>query len=98
VLKRRSRMVTFRVSADEYDELCRGCMDSGARSVAEFARVTVLQNVRSSRVPAGTLSGDLATVSKALAELDASLSIVRRRIRGVLGQVPAEEHGDAATV
>jgi hypothetical protein len=52
--------------------------------------------VRTSRLHSGTWSGDLATVSKALAELDASLSVVRRRIRGVLGQVPSEDHADAA--
>ena len=91
VLKRRSRMVTFRVSSEEYDQLARRCLESGARSIAEFARVAILQNIHSSREPAGTLSGDLATVSRALSELDHSLSAVRRRIRGVLGHVSPED-------
>jgi hypothetical protein len=91
VLKRRSRLVTFRVSADEYDELSRSCLISGSRSIAEFARAAVLQNARALGHPVGSLSGDLASVSKALSELDLSLNDVRRRIRGVLGHVHSED-------
>jgi hypothetical protein len=91
LLKRRSRLVTFRVSADEYQELSNGCLSAGARSIAEFAREAVLQNVQAARMTRGTLSGDLATVSKALSELDTSLHDMRRMIRSVLGSVASEE-------
>jgi hypothetical protein len=47
--------------------------------------MAVLRTVRGVNVPEGTISGDLANLSKRLGELDAALSDVRRRIRGVLG-------------
>lgn len=89
VLKRRSRLVTFRVSADEHDALMRSCVASGARSIADFARASVLHTAQRMDSPTATLSGDLSTLSKSLGELDASLSEIRKRIRGVLG-IPLE--------
>jgi hypothetical protein len=70
--------------------LSRCSIETGARSVAEFVRLAVLQNMSASNAIRGTLSGDLATVSQALSELDTSLGDVRRRIRGVLGRVSSE--------
>ena len=93
VLKRRPRLVTFRVSEDEYQVLSKCCIHSGARSVAEFARLSVLQNATTAVIGPGTLSGDLASVSRALSELDQSLGDARKRIRNVLGHV---DNGDAA--
>ena len=83
--------MTFRVSADEYDQLSRCCVDSGARSVAEFARTAVLHNVLATRRPTGTLSGDLESVSQALSELDVSLTDVVKKIRVVLGSVHSDQ-------
>jgi len=85
VMKRRSRLVTFRVSAEEHDTLMRSCVASGARSIADFARASVLHSSQRMDTPTATLSGDLTTLSKSLGELDASLSEIRKRIRGVLG-------------
>lgn len=87
VLKRRSRLVTFRTSPEEYENLVRSCIESGARSIAEFARASVLGRSQSAR--AGTLHGDLTTLGQALEELDAALVLARQRIRVVLG--PAAE-------
>lgn len=87
VLKRRSRLVTFRTSAEEYETLLQSCIDSGARSIAEFARATVLERTQSSR--AGNLHGDLTTLGQSLGELDAALVLARKRIRDVLG--PAQD-------
>ena len=85
ILKRRSRIVTFRVSAEEHDVLMESCVSSGARSIAEFARAAALQKAQMLDVLAGTLSGDLTTLSHALIELDESLTDIHKRIRGVLG-------------
>ena len=85
VLKRQSRPVTFRVYFDEYDALAKACLNTGTRSVSEFARAAVLQKVQSLSEPNGTLRGDLATLSKQLGELDVSLEDTQKRIRGVLG-------------
>ena len=93
VLKRRSRVVTFRVSAAEYDALSQACTQSGARSISDFARAAVLHKVEAVNAPVGTLSGDLMTVTRALTELDASLADIRRRIRDVLGPVRSGGEG-----
>jgi hypothetical protein len=85
ILKRRLRPVTFRVSADEYEQFTKACLTSGARSVSDFARAAVLHHVRTLGAPEGTLSGDLATLSTALSELDGALRDVSRRIHDVLG-------------
>jgi len=85
VLKRRSRLVTFRVSAEEYDDLTHSCVQCGARSVADFARAAVLLKVQMLRSPSGNLSGDLTTLSKGLRDLDLILDDMRKRIHRVLG-------------
>ena|ERR1700744_95845 len=87
VLKRRSRLVTFRTSAEEYESLVQSCLESGARSIAEFARATVLERTQASKV--GNLHGDLTTLGQTLGELDAALVLARKRIRDVLG--PAQD-------
>ena len=85
VLKQRSRLVTFRVSPDEYSSLMKSCVESGARSIADFARAAVMQRARVLEAQAGTLHGDLTTLGNALGELDATLILTRKRIRDVLG-------------
>lgn len=89
--RRGSRLVTFRVSAEEYDDLSKWSRVSGARSISEFARSAVRQNVQSLRVPSGTLTGDLATLVRTLTDLDTALSETRKRIRGVLGSARSED-------
>ena len=90
LLKRRSRLVTFRVSADEYDNMTARCIEAGARSIAEFSRTVVLDSVQAKRCLPGTLSGNLTTLSQSLAELDAALVDLRKKIRTVLGTVNTE--------
>jgi hypothetical protein len=86
VLRRRYRLVTFRVHSEEYELLTKACMDSGARSISEFSRTAVLQKVeQTEHARPGTLAGDLATLSDRLAELDAALEETRKKIRSVLG-------------
>jgi hypothetical protein len=43
VLKRRNRMVNFRLSEDEYESLKNFCVAEGARSISDFARATLCQ-------------------------------------------------------
>ena len=93
IMKRRSALVTFRVSVEEYAELQASCLKSGTRSISEFVRVATLQKVHTKNSPEAGLSGDLMTVSKGLRELDGILGEVRKRIRGVLGPAPrTSEH------
>ena len=90
VLKRRYRLVTFRVHSEEYDLLTQACMDSGARSISEFSRAAVLRKIQlTEHERPGTLTGDLATLSDRLAELDVALEEIRKKIRLVLGSSSA---------
>lgn len=43
VRKTRSRVVWFRLSSDEYEDLCSLCDSTGARSVSDLARAAVCQ-------------------------------------------------------
>jgi hypothetical protein len=81
----RSRTVTFRVSAAEFESMVRAGHAANARSLSAFARAAVLDQVRAIQTPAVTLSGDLTTLTRSLADLDTSLHEASRRIRRVLG-------------
>lgn len=85
VLKRRSRSVTFRLSAEEYSELSKACLKFGIRSISDLSRTAVMHRVMALSGPQGSLTGDLSTLTKALRELDVLLREVRERIRLVLG-------------
>ena len=91
MLKRRLRIVTFRVTAEEYEMLETSCNTSGSRSISEFARSAVLYRATMLNVPRGLLSEDLATLSKQLMELDQTLRDLRQQIRSVLGAVQPED-------
>ena len=43
VLSRRSRLVNFRLTHDEYQRLLTACSTSGARSLSDYARTAVLR-------------------------------------------------------
>jgi hypothetical protein len=42
VLRPRNRLVNFRLSEDEFEKLRSACLESGARSISDFARSAVL--------------------------------------------------------
>ena len=73
-----------------------GCR-SATGSIADFARASVLHTAQRMDSPTATLSGDLSTLTKSLGDLDASLTEIRKRIRGVLGiPVDGTENRDGA--
>jgi len=45
VLKRRNRMVNFRLSEDEYKDLKDLCVSEGARSISDYARAAVCKSL-----------------------------------------------------
>jgi len=45
VLKRRTRMVNFRLSEEEYEYLKKVCLTEGARSISDFARAAVCRSM-----------------------------------------------------
>ncbi len=45
VLRPRNRIVYFRVSEDEFDEVSRACQATGARSISELARSAMIHMI-----------------------------------------------------
>jgi hypothetical protein len=88
--KRRKRMVTLRVSNDEYEALKTFCLESEVRSISEFARTAVVDRLAMMNAPRGLLSADLATLNHQLSEVDKVLAELRSRIGQVLGTAGAE--------
>ena len=81
----RSRIVTFRVSSGEFDALSRASQAARSRTLSAFARAAALDKATNIQVPCASLSGDLTTLTKGLAQVDAALRETSKRIRRVLG-------------
>lgn len=94
VLKKKSKVITFRASPDEYEALATSCSESGARSISAFARSAVLERVHLMGGRQVNISGDLASLGNALSELDLSLREASSKIRRLLGhdETKAAEH------
>ena len=45
VLKRRSRIVSFRLSPEEYEAMRERCITEGARSISDFARASACRSL-----------------------------------------------------
>ncbi len=69
VLKRRTRMVNFRLSEDEYKELKNLCIANGSRSISDFARAAVCQSLGSNG-SAEKFEGTVRELHGKFAELD----------------------------
>ncbi len=82
VLKRRDRLVVFRVTKDEYRRLEKACAASGARSISDYTRQALLGSGRPAAAADG-LEGRLSAFDRRLAELHAAV----RRILRLLEQL-----------
>ena len=87
----RNKLVTFRLSPEEYEAVRRYCASSGERSLSDFVRVTVLNRIATPQ--RSFVSGDLVTLASALGSLDVELKNLRGRISAVLG--PVDKDGAA---
>ena len=85
ILSRRSRLVSFRLSDEEYKAIENACLVGGNRSVADFVRAALLARVIALNTPQGLLSSDLATLGHQLTELGRALDEIQARITRVLG-------------
>lgn len=95
MVRPQSRIVTFRLSAEEYATLLRFCEPSGSRSVSEFVRAAVLERVETLGSPRISLSSDLSTLGRTLVTLDTALNDASLRIRRLLGSSDSESAGRA---
>src|SRR5438105_12550914 len=85
VLKNRNRLVTFRLSAEEFAALHAVCIAEGARSMSEFARQAILQRATVVQGKHTLLAEDLTTLGWKIRELDGVLSDLRGYLAGFLG-------------
>jgi hypothetical protein len=72
VLKRRTRIVSFRISEDEYQDLIGLCVTREARSLSEFARLATLGQTQAMESN-GHAQGILTDVYRQLRLLDAEV-------------------------
>ena len=82
LLKNRNRLVSFRLSPDEFTSVVEACVSMGARSVSDFARQALLSRVECGDV---SLEGDLVTIARRLKEVESALETTRALIARSLG-------------
>lgn len=81
----RTRLVTFRISAEEHHSLTNACANEGARSVSDYARSAVLARMMIHKASRFSLGDDLATLGSRLEEIDRALQELSRTIGRVMG-------------
>lgn len=86
VFRPRTRLLTVRLSEEEYEELRRICAEEGARSLSDFARESILQRAQTSGFSKGSLAGDLTVLGDQLENVDEAIKALSKRIERVLGK------------
>jgi len=95
VLKRRSRMISFRVSEDEYVGLKNLCVNEGARSVSDMARDAVHRLITNHSYPNNQAwpNHQLETVVQVLQGRIEALDLeVKRLGKALNGQSPTRSN------
>ena len=82
VAKRRDRLVYFRISEEEFEQILKACDSKGARSVSDLARAAVLEFIR----PAKTEPGQ--QLSETLNSLSAVLDEINHSVRQLVSNAP----------
>ena len=82
----RTRLVNFRVSDDEYEILRTACVQRGARSISDFARLAVLGRAGTDDCQAESLQWRLSLLGRKMTELEGRLGQALR----LLGDPDAE--------
>jgi hypothetical protein len=59
VMRKRTRLVSFRLSEQEYEALQSYSMNLGARSISDFARMALCDVLETNRLPATAIKGHL---------------------------------------
>lgn len=77
LLIRRSRVVSIRVSDDEFRQLREMCTTTGARCVSDLARDAMFKFMRGVELPPGCVDAELQTRVR---ELDEKLNLLQGRV------------------
>ena len=86
VLKRRDRVVVFRLTQDEYEELKTVCAVRGARNISDFARSELLTAIEQERQPEGGLQVRLSNVDQKLSSLESKIQRMAKLLEGIAGR------------
>ncbi len=81
----RTKSVTFRLSAEEFDALKTYCISKKIRSISALAREAILQKIQAERPAHGLITGDLTALGSALGDIDVALKKLSGKISKVLG-------------
>jgi hypothetical protein len=81
----RKKLVTFRITSEEYEALRSLCVSKGVRSISELTRDAVLQQITSDRVSRLLVADDLSSLLSALEQIDTAMRELSGRISKVLG-------------
>lgn len=81
----RKKLVTFRLTVEEYEALKSLCIQKGVRSISELTREAVLQHLSTDRQPQAIGSGDLVTLITTLEHIDDALKDLGVRISSAFG-------------
>jgi hypothetical protein len=84
-LASRKKLVTFRVTMEEYEALRCLCVSRRARSISELTRGAVLQQLSEDLVSRSCDRGDLFTLISTLEHIDDQLRNIRGRISRIAG-------------
>jgi uncharacterized protein (DUF1778 family) len=79
------RLVTFRLSEEEYQLMSQVTTSTGSRSISDFIRKAVISQSKLAVAPRALLSDDLATISCELSQLNVELRQACDRIARVIG-------------
>ena len=82
VLKRRSRMISFRVSEDEYTGLKNLCVNHGARSVSDMARDAVHRLINNHSWPNNQLETVVLVLQGRIEALDSEVKRLGMALNG----------------
>lgn len=91
VIHPRNRLVNFRLSEVEFEQLRQASIRAGARSLSEFARNSVLRSLEEFTLAGGSARGRLAALDRRVAELEMAVgSLLRLFGAGRLSPVARE--------
>jgi hypothetical protein len=82
----RNKLVSFRLTVEEYEALKGLCLSKGTRSISEFTRGALLKHLERDGVNGGVILGDLVSLIHSIEEIDQALQDLRSLISGVLGR------------
>lgn len=83
VLHRKSKMVSFRVSLEDYEQLRSFCSSQGQRSVSDFARLAVTSILQSPGV---------ANLESRVSDAEGRIQLLTREVLRIVGLVDSPKN------